>query len=162
MIDQELNREPIDMINMNETDQTFIADYVIYRISNETINKVNHDININIVDKQIKCIVDSGADISVLHSDLVPTQYDEPRGRIRLESAFGHTINANVLNFLVRLIHNDADESCQPEVDTRITVTVTPLLDARVRCLLISRDVALLEESQELGGEDELKIQARQ
>ena len=111
MTDQELNREHIDMINMNETDQTFSADNVIYRISNETINKVNHDITINIVDKQIKCIVDSGADISVLHSDLVPTQYDEPRGRIRLKSAFGHTIDANVLTLPVRLIQDDADES---------------------------------------------------
>ena len=51
MINQELNHEPIDMINMNETDQTFIADNVVYRISNKTINKVNHDITINIVDK---------------------------------------------------------------------------------------------------------------
>ena len=60
MTDQGLNREPIDMIDMNETDQAYIADSGIYRISNENINKVNHDITINIVDNQIKCIVDSG------------------------------------------------------------------------------------------------------
>ena len=84
----------------------------------------------------------------MLHSDLVPAQYEEPRGRIRLKSTFEHTIDANVLTLPVRLINDDTVESCQPEVDTLITVAVTPLLDAGVHCLLTPRDLALLEESQ--------------
>ena len=128
----------------NKMDQACNTDNMIYKVSvcDETDR---HEVMIEMNNNKIKCIVDSGADISVLHSDLVAEQFKEPRGRIRLKGAFGHTVDADVMTIPIRLLDDNSNNPDRPDIYTLITVAVTPMLDAEVNCLLTPRDLKLLE-----------------
>ena len=47
---------------------------------------------------------------------------EEERQKQQIFMKRDYTIDANITTLPVRSIHDDADESCQPEVDTLITV----------------------------------------
>ena len=127
----------------NKMDQDCNTDNVIYKIT--VCDEIaRHEVTIEMNNNKIKCIVDSGADISALHSDLVAEQFKEPRGRIRLKGAFEHTVDADVMTLPISLVDDNSSKPDRPDIYTLITVAVTPMLDAEVSCLLTSRDLKLL------------------
>ena len=128
----------------NIMDQTCNTDNVIYKIS--VCDEIDrHEVTIEMNNNKIKCIVDSGADMSVLQSDLVAEQFKEPRSRIRLKSAFGHTVDADFMTLPIRLVDDESNNPDRPNIYTLITVALTPMLDAGVNCLLTPRDLKSLE-----------------
>ena len=97
-----------------------------------------NEVAIKLQDVRVKCVVDSGADITVLHQSLLPECFKEPAGKIRLKGAFGQVIEADVLTLPMTLddpeTKNDVN---QVNINALITVAVTPLLDAGLECLLM-------------------------
>ena len=62
-----------------------------------------NEVAIKLQDVRVKCVVDSGADITVLHQSLLPECFKEPAGKIRLKGAFGQVIEADVLTLPMTL-----------------------------------------------------------
>ena len=91
----------------------------------------SNEVAVKVQDVLVKCVVDSGADITVLHRSWLPECFKEPVGKIRLKSAFGQVIVADVLTLPMALdgFETTKDEN-QVQGSALITVAVTPLLDA--------------------------------
>ena len=62
-----------------------------------------NEVAIKVQGVRVKCVVDSGADMIVLHRSLLPECFKEPAGKIRLKSAFGQVIEADVLTLPMAL-----------------------------------------------------------
>ena len=82
------------------------------------------EIIIEIKDSLIRCVVDSGADITVINSKCVPPCFSDPSSRIRLKGAFGQIIEADLLSVPVCL-HVKKSEYNSMKVNSLITVAAT-------------------------------------
>ena len=141
-----------------KTNQAVGTEVATFKVSVEGA-LATRDVWIELKDTHINCIVDSGADITVLRSDLVPKGLEEPRGRIRLRGAFGQVAEANILTLPMRLVTPDANQDAQTEVATLITVASTPMLDTGLQCLLTTGDLALLRQHEECVWKDNQEAQ---
>ena len=118
-----------------------------------------NEVAIKLQDVRVKCVVDSGADITVLHQSLLPGCFKEPAGKIRLKGAFGQVIEADILTLPMTLDDPEMkDERNQVQINALITVAVTPLLDAGLECLLTPGDYDLLCRKQDEGRLMKLEI----
>ena len=108
----------------------------------------------------LKCVVDSGADITVLHQSLLPACFKEPAGKVWLKVAFGQIIEAGVLTLPMTLDDPETKDEGknQVQINALITVAVTPLLDAGLECLLTPSDYELLCRKQDEGRWMKLEI----
>ena len=122
-------------------------------------SKMN-EVAIKVQDVRVKCVVDSGADITVLHRSLLPECFKEPAGKIRLKGAFGQVIEADVLTLPMTLDEPETkDDGNQVQINAPlITVAVTALFDAGLKCLLTPGDYALLCRKQDGGSSMKLEI----
>ena len=121
-------------------------------------SKMN-EVVIKVQDVRVKCVVDSGADITVLHRSLLPECFKEPAGKIRLKGAFRQVIEANILILPMTLDEPETkDDGNQVQINALITVAVTPLLDADLECLLTPGDYELLCRKQVEGRLMKLEI----
>jgi hypothetical protein len=110
----------------------------------------SNEVAIKVQGVRVKCVVDSGADITVLHRSWLPECFEEPVGRIRLKSAFGQVIEADVLTLPMALDGSETTEDKhQVQNSALITFAVTPLLDAGLECLLTPGDYELLCRMQD-------------
>ena len=118
-----------------------------------------NEVAVKLQDVRVKCVIDSGADITVLHQSLLPECFKEPAGKIRLKGAFGQVIKTDVLTLPMTLDDAEAkDEINQVQINALITVAVTPLLDAGLECLLTPGDYELLCRKQDEGRSMKLEI----
>ena len=148
------NKENISMFTKNETDiksannsektaDSSKHESLMLKVSVLGKSK-SHEAVIKLQDVLIHCTVDSGADITVLNKNLLPTCFEQPTAKIRLKGAFGQIIDADVLTLPLKLVESEIDGKV--EVATLITVAVTPQLDAGLDCLLTPMDYELLKE----------------
>ena len=85
-----------------------------------------NEMAIKLQDVCVKYVVDSGADITVLHRSLLPECFKEPAGKIRLKGAFGQIIEADVLTLPMTLDDPETkDERNQVQINALITVADT-------------------------------------
>lgn len=61
-------------------------------------------------EKFIDGIVDTGAQLSVIKTEVVPLRYQNPRGTVLLTSAFGHNLKAPLINVPLSKVESDAFE----------------------------------------------------
>ena len=140
--------DPVGMKTLMETnkiDQGSNTEKLTLKVNVDGKNK-NHEVTIKLQNNDIKCIIDSGSEITVLHKNLLPKCFEQPCGRIHLKSAFGQSIEAEVLSLPLRLVLHEDDGRQSPDINTLITVAVTPDLDAGLQCLLTPADYELLND----------------
>ncbi|GBN19665.1 hypothetical protein AVEN_48056-1 [Araneus ventricosus] len=78
-------------------------------------------INIYIHSKEIEAIIDSGTQISIVHSSLIPDLQDQEGSKILLTPAFGGQIEAKICR--VSIYYKNSGNNLFNNVDTLISVT---------------------------------------
>ncbi|XP_075526211.1 uncharacterized protein LOC142557890 [Dermacentor variabilis] len=99
-----------------------------------------------------EAVLDTGSEITVVRKSMLPVVLQEPSGTVRLESAFGKTIRANLATLPVGMHRPGA--VIQPQrID--LVCAVTDELAKGVDCLLSKEDWELLQaqEKDEFGRE---------
>ena len=82
-----------------------------------------NEVAIKLQDVRVKCVIDSGADITVLHQSLLPECFKDPAGKIRLKGAFGQVIEADVLTLPMTLDDPETkNDGNQVQINALITV----------------------------------------
>ncbi|XP_072145069.1 uncharacterized protein [Dermacentor andersoni] len=100
-----------------------------------------------------EAVLDTGSEITVVRKSMLPVVLQEPSGTVRLESAFGKTIRANLATLPVGMHRPGA--VIQPQrID--LVCAVTDELANGVDCLLSKEDWELLQaqEKDEFGREN--------
>ncbi|GBN35789.1 hypothetical protein AVEN_79540-1 [Araneus ventricosus] len=83
--------------------------------------KLRKKSNIYIHSKEIKAIIDSGTQISIVHSSLIPDLQDQERSKILLTPAFGGQREAKICR--VSIYYKNSGNNLFNNVDTLIAVT---------------------------------------
>nr|XP_054933016.1 uncharacterized protein LOC126541986 [Dermacentor andersoni] len=107
-----------------------------------------------------EAVLDTGSEITVVRKSMLPVVLQESSGTVRLESAFGNSVRANLATLPVGMHRPGA--SIQPQrID--LVCAVTDELAKGVDCLLSKEDWELLQaqEKEEFGRENILRLCAR-
>nr|XP_050038880.2 uncharacterized protein LOC126536028 [Dermacentor andersoni] len=104
-----------------------------------------------------EAVLDTGSEITVVRKSMLPVVLQESSGTVRLESAFGNSVRANLATLPVGMHRPGA--SIQPQrID--LVCAVTDELAKGVDCLLSKEDWELLQaqEKEEFGRENILRL----
>ena len=140
-----------DTCNTAIASDIFISDPTLNKnISSQILSSKNsgHFVSINIGSRTIPALVDSGAQISCLHPDMLPPEYADngyiPR-EITLQGPFGEKEKACLLNISAKLIDENTNPNLYPIV---LNVAITDKLASEYMILSIADYSVLLDHNE--------------
>ncbi|GBO40905.1 hypothetical protein AVEN_129754-1 [Araneus ventricosus] len=113
------------------------------KLSSDNLVTPLKKINIYIHSKEIEAIIDSGTQISIVHSSPIPDLQDQEESKILLTPAFGGQIEAKICR--VSIYYKNSGNNFFNNVDTLITVTDK----LNVPCLITPGIYELLANSED-------------
>ncbi|XP_042142927.1 uncharacterized protein LOC121833581 [Ixodes scapularis] len=125
-----------------QTDRVLTARVEVRRSISETGRSKLQLVQLECGDVHTEAVLDTGTEMTVVRESLLPQALREPSGTVKLVSAFGHAIDANLATLPIRLSCPGAVEN---PTKADLVCALTNQLAEGVNCLLACEDWELLK-----------------